>query len=113
MHARDKKQTRRSERLAVQEWLRGTQFRAVLVLSIAIVGVLYIVQTSSVSTKGFEISGLQKQIRELERENRSLDVAIAEQRSMSNVQQRIAAKGYVSAGQLEYITPVGTAVARR
>lgn len=109
----DKKQTKRSERLAFERIIRGTKFRVVLVSGILLFGVLYIGQTSSVSTKGFVISDLQRQIQQVERENQSLHVQIATHTSMNTIQQRLADKGYIDAGQPTYITPVGTAVVRR
>lgn len=113
MQSKDKKQTLRSKRLAVEQWMRGTRVRMFLVALIALFGVLYIGQTSSVSTKGFEISDLQKQIRELEQQTRSIDVEIAQHRSMVSIQNRLSDKGFVPAGQPQYIDVVGSAVVRR
>ena len=84
-----------------------------LVASVAVFGVLYIVQTSSLSTKGFEISDLQRTIQTLEHETRALDVEIAEHRSMRSIQDRLSGMEMVHAGNVEYVSPVGSAVARR
>lgn len=101
------------ERLALKQFVFSRTCRMILIGCFALFGVLYIMQTSSVSTKGFEISELQGQVRMLENETRSLDVEIAQYRSMKSIQQRLDGMELVEAHNIEYVTPVGTAVALR
>jgi len=88
-------------------------FRMGLVVFIVLFGFLYIWQTNSISTKGYELSDLEQQIKQLERENRKLDVHVAEYSSMQNIQERLGGMNLVSADNIEYVTLVGTAVAQR
>lgn len=109
----NKKQTLRQQKQAVQKWFIGTSFRVSLVGFIAVFGLLYLVQTNTVSTKGFEIADLQKTIRTLEHDTTRLEVEIAKHRSMSSIQERLQGSDLVAVGNVQYVTAVGTAVARR
>lgn len=91
----------------------SASFRFCLVMFIVVFGFLYIWQTNAVSTKGYEISDLEQKIKELEQENRKLDVHIAEYSSMQSIQTRLASAHLVPAENVEYITLVGTEVAQR
>lgn len=107
------KQTLRQKRLALRAWMVSTSCRVSLLGVIAVFGVMYLMQMSSVSTKGFTMSELQSTIQTLQHETRALDVEIAESRSLSSVQERLAGMNMVVSDSVEYVTPVGTAVARR
>jgi len=107
------KQTRRDKRLALKRWMVSTSFRAGLLAFTIVFGLLYVVQTSTVSTKGFVISDLQSELQTLEHETRALDVEIAKNRSMVSIQERLQGMDLVDARTVEYVTPVGTVVARR
>ncbi|PIZ95704.1 MAG: hypothetical protein COX81_00320 [Candidatus Magasanikbacteria bacterium CG_4_10_14_0_2_um_filter_37_12] len=107
------KPTLRQKKQAVQKWLVSRSFRAILIMLMVVFGVLYLFQTNAVSTKGFDISHLEKQIVELERETRKLDVKIAEYRSINSVQERLSTLNLVATNSVEYLTPVGTEVAFR
>ena len=110
---KNKQQTRRERRLAVKRWLVSTTFRVGLLAVMGVFGVLYVIQMSSVSTKGFIISDLQKEMQTLENETRALDVEIAKHRSMASIQARLKDMDLVAANYVEYITQVGSVVARR
>lgn len=92
---------------------KKTIFRVVLSAAVAVLGVLYVAQTSSVSTKGYDINALQKTIVELKQDNQRLEFEIAQQRSMESIQARLKNLNLVAANQVEYVTLPGTAVARR
>ncbi len=68
---------------------------------------------NTVSAQGFVMSDLEKRIIELERENKKLDVQIASYRSVQSIESRLGGVGLVAAGELRYVNPVGTSVARR
>ena len=71
----------------------GGHFRVLVLSLIAFFVILDVVQTSAVSTKGFEMHTYQKQIRELEQENRYLTYKIATYRSMDSIQKRLPVLG--------------------
>ncbi|PIR76033.1 MAG: hypothetical protein COU32_04310 [Candidatus Magasanikbacteria bacterium CG10_big_fil_rev_8_21_14_0_10_42_10] len=104
--------TLREKRLAVQHWLVSTTFRSMLLVAIVIFGVLYLFKINTVSTQGFVISDLQDQVTQLERENKRLDVEVASHRSMNSIEGRLSGTNLVAVGDMQYVTPVGTAFAR-
>lgn len=110
---KNKNQTMRQKRMAVRQLFLSTSFRAVLLTVIALFGVLYVVQTSSASTKGYEIRDLEGQIQSLEHETQRLEFEIATNRSMQSIQTRLAMMNMVPADNIEYATLVGSAVALR
>ncbi len=107
-------QTLRQKRQAVRQWLYGTTFRALLLTVFLVFGLMYVVQTSSLSTKGYEINDLEKQIQVLEQENQRLELQIASNRSMNSIQERLVGLNMVEAGgSVEYVSLTGNAVAMR
>ncbi|PIT86405.1 MAG: hypothetical protein COU33_03360 [Candidatus Magasanikbacteria bacterium CG10_big_fil_rev_8_21_14_0_10_43_6] len=108
-----KKTTIRERKQKLVRFMVSATFRMGLVVFIVLFGFLYIWQTNSISTKGYELSDLEQQIKQLERENRKLDVHVAEYSSMQNIQERLGGMNLVSADNIEYVTLVGTAVAQR
>lgn|SRR3989338_1723372 len=113
MRYRCKNQAIGEKRKAKRQWLVGTSVKTGLVFLIAIFGVLYVAQMSAASTTGYVISDLQKQSVALEQETRAIDVEIAKYGSMASIQERLTALDLVAVENVEYVTPVGTVVARR
>ena len=105
--------TRRQRAQAFRKLFVSGTFRAGLLVCIALFGVLYLFEVNAVSTQGFAISDLEDTITVLEQENRKLNVQIASYRSMDSIESRLADMGLVNADNIVYVTPVGTAVARR
>lgn len=105
--------TRREKNLAVKQWFLSTTSRFVLLLVVAALGVLYVVQTSSASTTGYQIRDLEKQIQSLDNENQKLEFEIATSRSMQSIQERLKTTDLVFADNVQYATLVGSAVALR
>jgi cell division protein FtsL len=89
----------------------STTFKISLIVFAMIFAVMYLIQVSSVSTKGYEISDLEGQIQELQQENQKLDYKIATYRSMKSIQERLQNTEMVPVNNVEYVTLVGTAVA--
>jgi cell division protein FtsL len=79
----------------------------------AVFGVLYVLQTNSLSTKGYEIGDLQRQISALQHDNEGVEVDIASYRSMKSIQERLKKLSLVDATDTQYVNVVGTAVAER
>lgn len=105
--------TLREKKIAVQTLLVSTSFRIFLLALIAIVGMLYVLQTTRVSTKGYAISDLEKKLTHLEHETKKLDVQIAEQQSMQNIQERLKQANMVPASEIVFIKTGADAVAKR
>lgn len=105
--------TLREKKHAVQAVLVSTSFRYFLIVIIAVVGTLYVIQTTGVSTKGYEISSLEKQLSTLEQETKKLDVQIAQHQSMQNIQERLKRIGMEPASEMVYLAKNPGAVAKR
>lgn len=108
-----KKQTLREKKEMVRKVMVSTTFRAVLAVMVVVFGFMYVWQTNTVSTKGYVISDLERQIQDLEHETRRLEVDIAKHTSMRSIQERLSEVDLVAASNVEYVSVMGTAVAKR
>lgn len=105
--------TLREKHKKVRQWMVSTTFRVMLVCTILFFGFLYIWQTNTVSTKGYALTDLERKVEELKQENSRLQVEIAKHTSMQSVQQRLQTTDLVAITDVQYVRPVGTAVAKR
>lgn len=105
--------TIREKHLAMKKMFLSNAFRVFLAVFVLAFGVLYVVYTSSISTKGYDITDMQKQITNLKRENQKLEFKIAQHRSMQSIQERLEGMDLVSAENIEYKTIVESTVVRR
>lgn len=108
-----KKQTIREKKEILRKVMVSTTFRAVLSLCVVLFGFMYVWQTNTVSTKGYMISDLERQIQDLEHETRRLEVDIAKHTSMRSIQERLSEVDLVVASEIEYVSVIGNAVAKR
>ena len=108
-----KKQTLREKKEAVRKLLVSTTFRSVLAALVVVFGFMYVWQTNTVSTKGYQVTDLETKINELENETRQLEVDIAKHKSMQSLQERMAQTNLVAVTDVDYITMVGATVAKR
>ena len=108
-----KKQTLREKKEALNKLLFSTSFRVSVGIFVLIFGVLYILKTTSVSTKGYMISDLEKQVATLEYENRKMDVEVAKLKSMQSLQDRIASTDLVVVANVDYLNILDGSVAVR
>lgn len=95
-----------------QMWRQKTACRTVMLGLCIAVGVLYVVQMSGVSTKGYDIAQLQKEIQALENENQRLAVEIAKHSSITRVRERMGEMKLVAADTYVFVS-TGKTVARR
>ena len=95
--------TIREKKDQIKKMVFGAQFRIIVLCFIAFFVVLDVVQTSAVSTKGFEIHTYQTNIRKLEQENRYLTYKIATYRSMDSIQKRLSVLGMVPVEKKEFL----------
>lgn len=109
----EKKQTLRQKKEVLNKLFLSTSFRLSLFTFILVFGVLYILKTTSVSTKGYVISDLEKQVATLEYENRKMDVQVAKYKSMQNLQARISDTDLVIVSNVEYLDIFESSVAKR
>lgn len=76
-----------------------------LLLTIGFVGVLYLVQVNSLSTKGYTIKELEKKISETQKEQEVLQMRIVEAQSLGQLQQKIDTLGLIKSERVDYIKP--------
>jgi len=103
----------RQRKIAMRKWFFSAACRGILACTIILFGVLYVIQTSAISTAGYDIRDLERQKVELQRENQRIEYDIAKYRSMESIQARLAGMNMVPANDVQYVAMVGTAVARR
>lgn len=84
-----------------------------IVVCIFAFGFLYIIQTSTVSVSGYDIGSLRKQVNELKYANDSIQVQIANYRSMKSIESRLAGLHFEPVRDVAYVKMDDHAVARR
>ena len=98
-----KTQTMRQRKMAIKKALVSTTARGVLLAIIVFVGVLHISQISNISTTGYDVSNLQKQAIELERDLNKIEYQIALNRSMESIEKRLAAMEFTNVESVAYV----------
>lgn len=94
-------------------WIFSTACRVSLAAAALVFAAFYVVETGAGSASGYELSDLGRRIAALEEETGSLEVKIAEYRSMESIQARVKDLNMVPVAQVMYVAPPGNAVARR
>ena len=86
----------------------------ILISAIALAAFFYVVQTSSITAKDYEIRKMRKQINELENKNRELQITISDLKSINVLESRTESFGMIKAQSIEYlaIPPADVAAAR-
>jgi len=80
---------------------------------ILFVGFSYLYYINQTATGGFDIKGIENNIEALSKENKQLDLRIAELQSLSNIEAASAELDMVATTRIEYVSAVGPAVAVR
>ena len=108
-----KKVTMKDRRESIRKIILGRTFRTVLSTAMFGFGILCIWQVNTVSAKGYVISDYEQKVSTLERETRSLDVAIAEHTSIQNIRERLGDNQFEVVTKPEFATLNDTSVARQ
>lgn len=88
-------------------------------LSVLLLGVItfsslfYLFYMNQTATGGFDIKGLEITIEELDKENKSLNLEVAELQSLTVIEEASAEMGLVATSYIEYLPAVGSTVAQR
>ncbi len=97
----------------MEHFLFSKAFRIGL-LSVLIVAIFFhVVKMSEVSTKGYELSRLQSQMKSLEEEKQRLDIDIARMSSMEYIQEKVSQMAFVPIEKPSYIKVQSSLVAKR
>lgn len=103
----------RQKRLALQKYLMSTGARVGLLAVALTLIAAYVVQLSIVSTTGFDISSLERTVKEKERTTQRLELHIAKYRSMKSIQSRLARLDMVQADAVDYVVVADLHVAQK
>ena len=92
---------------------KDKNFKINVVLSIAVLstGVFYLAQVNGLSTKGYRIRELERSVATLQTENKKLEVAVVEARSMATLDKKIGQFALVDSDKIEYFNSDNVAMA--
>lgn len=85
-----------------------------LMLGLILAGLMtYLWQINSLSTYGFRVRELEKQVGSLRENNKGLENQVVNLQSLSSLQQKIDLFSFVPVTNIEYITPVSSVIAQK
>lgn len=85
------------------ETLDSPKARLIMIISCAVMGVLYLWLVNSSATSGFYLSELEDRMGELEHEYRSLELAKTELRSLQHLQEQSLEMNMVASHSADYL----------
>lgn len=85
--------------------------KILIFILLIISGIAYFWQINSLSTRGFKIKELEKDIQQLKLDNQKLELEATNEQSMFNLDEQIKRLNMVELTQVEYLRPTGPAVA--
>lgn len=97
-------------RLTLPAFLTGKLARMALGTMVVAVAIAYAFQINTLSTSGYQIHSLEKQMAGLEGEIQTLNTDIAAAQSLTNIQKRLAGTGLLPVNNAPQLKPVGEAV---
>lgn len=98
--------------ISLPKWIFSKATRIILSVIIVAFGVAYVLNTTSSATSGFAMHKLEKELAALEIEVQKLQVEIADNSSMNNIQSRMVKLNMSEAGNIKYFTVKNTVVAK-
>jgi len=66
-------------------------------------GALYLYQVNRIATQGYEIRGIEKQIKELNQESQNLKIREVELKSMRNIEKSLENSDLVNSSEISYV----------
>lgn len=81
-----------------------TRLNVILLLTIITFGVVYLVQVNGLSTKGYRIKELQRDVETLQSENEKLQLHAIEKQSMATLHKRMEGMNLVATDTLDFIS---------
>lgn len=95
--------------------LTRTLFRSryLLVALTIMTGLTYVWQVNSLSTYGYNLKELEKNLQHLKKENKILENKLASLGSMDQVQAKVDSLAFNSVEKIEYINPTNNVIAQK
>ena len=87
----------------------SSSFGFVLAGLLIVAGVLYLLETNNLSTKGYEIKKLDKRLIELEERNKRLELEAASLKSIQSIESQIRTLNLVPMTSVDYLGQNGYA----
>jgi hypothetical protein len=85
----------------------------ILATLIIILGVYYIAGINDLTVKGFELQKLKMRLADIKNDNNNLELQMMSLGSYNNLSERIKGLDMVAVGKVEYISTVGSVVAKK
>lgn len=102
----------RKKRLFSQRLKTGpVTLTVVVIFLVCLLSLFFLAQVFQSSTKGYEITDLEKRIKDLKEENKSLEIKAAELKSFENIRNEAETLNMVQSNKIVYIRQGGTSVA--
>lgn len=79
---------------------------------VCLLGLFFLAQVFQSSTKGYEITDLEKRVEELKEQNKLLEIKAAELRSFENIKSEAEKLNLIPSNEIVYIRQSGRSVAR-
>ena len=98
--------------ISLPKWLTCRMARLTLFFIIFLFSAAYIIKTTASATSGYQMHELEKQTQSLETEVQKLQVEIADNSSMNNIQSRLVKLNMTEVAGIKYFTIKNTAVAK-
>ncbi|MEK7131204.1 MAG: hypothetical protein AAB797_00520 [Patescibacteria group bacterium] len=98
--------------ISLPHWLSSKTARLGLFAIIFLFSTAYIIKTTASATSGYQMHELEKQTLSLETEVQKLQVEIADNSSMNNIQSRLVKLNMIEVTGIKYFTFKSTAVAK-
>lgn len=83
-----------------------------LILIIVLFGILYIIQTNSVATKGYTIQQHKSELAELQTKNKNLELQLSKIQSLDFLEAKIEVLNMIKVSQIDYMSAVSEVAAR-
>lgn len=99
--------------MAMPVWLDAIWVKATLLSVVVLFGFMYLVQTNNTATSGYEIHNLEKQLSILDTDVQKIEIAIASESAMPNIQKRLQGTNMVGVEKIFHLSVVGAEVAMR
>lgn len=109
---RYKGMVRSLQTISLPKWLTSKTARLGLFSIIFLFSAAYIIKTTASATSGYQMHELEKKTQALETEVQKLQVEIADNSSMNNIQSRLVKLNMAEASGIKYFTLKNTAVAK-
>jgi len=82
-----------------------------LIFAIGLFGLVYVLQANNITSLGYKIKALTKQVNELENQNKTFQITISDLKSINVLQAKTESFGMTTVQEVEYLAIPPTGVA--